>query len=67
MAAECLLSDPPAQVNLVGYCDFKNMLAYRLGKEKQRDVFRFERLFEQLKRDIAGNNVEKITSKHLKC
>ena len=32
-AAVCLLSDPPETVNLVGYCDFNEMLAYRLDKE----------------------------------
>ena len=32
-AADCLLSDPPAQVNLVGYCDFTNTLTYRVDKE----------------------------------
>ena len=33
MAADCLLSEPPAQVDLVGYCDFNNMLTYRLDRE----------------------------------
>ena len=32
-AAVCLLSDTPETVNLVGYCDFSEMLAYRLDKE----------------------------------
>ena len=32
-SASCLLSDTPARVNLVGYCDFGKMLAYRLDKE----------------------------------
>ena len=32
-AAECLLSDAQAQVDLVGYCDFNKMLTYRLDKE----------------------------------
>ena len=32
-AAVCLLSDTPARVNLVGYCDFSKMLAYRLDTE----------------------------------
>ena len=30
---ECLLSDPPVALTLVGYSDFKGMLAYRLDKE----------------------------------
>ena len=33
MAADCLLSEPPAQVDLVGYCDFNKMLTYRLDTE----------------------------------
>ena len=33
MAADCPLSEPPAQVDLVGYCDFNNMLTYRLDRE----------------------------------
>ena len=32
-AADCLLSDQPAKVNLVGYCDFNKMLTYRLDTE----------------------------------
>ena len=32
-SASCLLSDTPARVNMVGYCDFGKMLAYRLDKE----------------------------------
>ena len=32
-AADCLLSDPPAQVNSVGYCAFANMRTYRVDKE----------------------------------
>ena len=31
--ATCLLSETPARMNLVGYCDFGKMLAYRLDKE----------------------------------
>ena len=31
--ADCLLSDTPVKLNLVGYCDFAKMLAYRLDKE----------------------------------
>ena len=33
MAADCLLSDPPAQVDLVGYCEFNMMVTYRLDIE----------------------------------
>ena len=33
MAADCLLSESRAQVDLVGYCDFKKMLTYRLDTE----------------------------------
>ena len=29
----CLLSDPPVHINLVGYCNFRGMLAYRLDTE----------------------------------
>ena len=29
----CLLSDPPVHINLVGYCNFKGILTYRLDKE----------------------------------
>ena len=32
-SASCLLSDTPARVNLVGYCDFGKMMAYRLDTE----------------------------------
>ena len=32
-ALACHLSDTPARVNLVGYCDFNKMLAYRLDTE----------------------------------
>ena len=31
--ARCLLSDSPADVQLVAYCDFKKSLAYRLDRE----------------------------------
>ena len=31
--ADCLLSDTPMKVNLVGYCDFAKMLTYRLDRE----------------------------------
>ena len=34
MAADCLLSEPRAQVDLVGYCDFNKMLTYRLDTER---------------------------------
>jgi len=30
---QCLLSDAEVFVNLYGYCDFANMLDYRLGKD----------------------------------
>ncbi len=30
---DCLLSDTPVKVNLVGYCDFAKMLTYRLDTE----------------------------------
>ena len=33
MAADCLLREPRAQVDLVGYCDFNKMLTYRLDTE----------------------------------
>ena len=32
-AAGCLLSDPPAQVDLAGHCDLDKMLTYRTGAE----------------------------------
>ena len=32
-AADCLLTDGPAHLNLVGYCDFSKMLTYRLDTE----------------------------------
>ena len=32
-SACCLLSDGAFHINLVGYCSFKNMMAYRLDKE----------------------------------
>ena len=30
---QCLLSEPPTQITLVGYCDFKRTLQYRLDTE----------------------------------
>ena len=57
----CLLSDPPVHINLVGYCNFKGMLTYRLDKETALVLVSYVTINGDASIDATVEHIQKLS------